>query len=451
MQQNRATRPPSIGGADSSLRFIDLFAGLGGFHVAMESLGAECVFAAEWEPSLQQLYQRNFGVVPAGDITKVPVDEVPDHDVLCAGFPCQPFSKAGEQLGFEHTEQGQLFFDVKKILIARMPRYFILENVPNLLKHDGGKTFERIIAELEELGYAVDHHRLSPHQFSIPQVRDRLYIVGSLEGLEEFAWPVSTNAPTSIRSVLGHGVGKPLSPEVMRVLETWDGFLKSMPADVDVPSFPLWAMEFGATYPFEDASPRGLTNRGGSAALAKYRGSFGRSLRNLSVDDQFAAMPSHVDRPGDQFPHWKKLFIRQNRAFFEANRSWISPWLPTIKTFPSSFQKFEWNAKGEERTVWKYVIQLRASGVRVKRPTTAPSLIAMTDTQVPIIAWERRYMTPAECAHLQSLGSIDLPEHPTKAFRALGNAVNARVVEAILERLTMRSPAKQLRPVRKAA
>ncbi|MGY2923488.1 DNA-cytosine methyltransferase [Ewingella americana] len=122
--------------------FIDLFAGLGGFHLALSKLGGTCVFAAEWKKNLQDLYETNFNLRPEGDITSVALESIPEHDVLTAGFPCQPFSKAGEQLGFECTKQGSLFFNVVNILASKKPRYFILENVPNLLKHNDGKTWE---------------------------------------------------------------------------------------------------------------------------------------------------------------------------------------------------------------------------------------------------------------------------------------------------------------------
>jgi len=418
---------------ETSFDFVDLFAGLGGFHVALESLGGNAVFAAEWVEPLRSLYQKNYGLLPAGDITKVSPRSVPDHHVLAAGFPCQPFSKAGEQLGFEHTEQGQLFFTVARILRAKTPKYFILENVPNILKHRGGKTIEKIRLVLEEIGYTVEILRYSPHQFGVPQIRDRVYIVGRFATTAPVDWPVPVAATTDIRSILDKNPteARALSASSLECLEVWDEFLKASPPDFELPSFPIWAMEFGADYPYEDETPYALATELGSRGLAQYSGSFGESLWGLSAEDQLAALPSHARREQLAFPKWKIDFIRKNREFYVANRDWIDPWLPRIRKFPSSFQKFEWNAKGERKNIWDFVLQFRASGVRVKRPTTAPSLVAMTDTQVPIIGWEKRYMTPRECSRLQSLGAIELPESRGDAYKALGNAVNASVVAQI--------------------
>lgn len=428
---------------DSSFTFIDLFAGLGGFHSALANLGGKAVFAAEWVPALGALYETNYGLKPAGDIMSVEPGAIPDHDVLTAGFPCQPFSKAGEQLGFEHTEQGNLFFRVAQIIEAKQPSFFILENVPNILRHKNGTTIERILSDLRGLGYDVDLARFSPHEFGVPQIRDRVYIVGSRSGLHDFKWPVPERRPTSIRDVLDVRPvdGRELSATALNCLQVWDEFLKASPADMEIPSFPIWSMEFGANYPYEEETPFALSSELGSAGLSEYLGSYGASLQNLTVAEQMAALPSHARRPVFQFPKWKVDFIRQNREFYGTNREWIDPWLPKIQDFSSSFQKFEWNAKGETKSIWNFVIQMRASGVRVKRPTTAPSLVAMTDTQVPIIAWEKRYMTPRECARLQSLGHIELPASRGDAYKALGNAVNAKVVESIADALlTFDSP-----------
>lgn len=432
-------------------RFVDLFAGLGGFHLALARMGGQCVFAAEWKEPLRDLYETNFGLRPEGDIRKVHPKDVPDHDILTAGFPCQPFSKAGEQLGFECTEQGNLFFNVAAILKKKKPTYFILENVPNLLKHDEGRTWEEIQKILDKsksgLGYNIRAERLSPHHFGIPQIRERVYIVGSLLPLDNFEWPKTSDVETNIDTVLDDNPAeaKQLSAQVKECLEVWNGFLKACPPEVELPSFPLWSMEWGATYPYEVTTPHARKELWGIDGLKGFKGAHGTKLGYLrTLEARWAALPSHARTVEMNFPKWKQDFIRQNRQFYEDNRIWIDPWLPKILKFPSSLQKFEWNVKGGKRNIWDYVIQFRASGVRVKRRTTAPSLIAMTDTQVPIIGWQKRYMTPRECARLQSLDGLkELPKSPSQAFAALGNAVNSNVVEMVARALLATRPAVQ--------
>jgi len=240
------------------MRFVDLFAGLGGFHQGLVRLGHRCVFASEIDPELAELYHRNLGLKPAGDI-RAAIANVPAHDILCAGFPCQPFSKAGEQKGFTCPEWGDLFDYVVAILKRHAPRYLMLENVPNLLRHADGQTWTKISERLRQLGYNVDWTRLSPHMFGVPQVRERAFIVGSVNSLERFVWPSATHelASLSINIVLDRNPAeaKPLAPHFIRYLEAWQALLTRFPAAEPLPSFPIWAMEFGATYPFRRGTP----------------------------------------------------------------------------------------------------------------------------------------------------------------------------------------------------
>jgi len=419
----------------AGLSFIDLFAGLGGFHQALERQGHRCVFASELDPILGSLYEANFGLKPKGDIREV-FSEVPPHDILCAGFPCQPFSKAGDQLGFDCPQWGDLFDYVLKILHTHQPAYILIENVPNLIRHDGGKTWEKIKERLESLGYEVDLGKLSPHMFGVPQVRERAIIVGAREGLAAFRWPTATHKPESIsiHSVLDKKPldARPLGPKFVEYLETWQALIDALPEEEGLPSFPLWAMEFGATYPFRDQSPYAI----GFDNIGSFKGALGRPLKDLTAEQAKAALPAYARDEIEAFPEWKQHFIRQNREFYSRHKAVIAPWLPRIQDFAASFQKLEWNWKGGPRDLWQAVVQFRASGIRAKRPTAAPSLVALTTSQVPVIPWERRYMTMRECARLQSMGELKfLPESQGAAHKALGNAVNVDVIAAVAEAL----------------
>ena len=295
------------------MRFVDLFAGLGGFHVALRRLGYGCVFACEIEPQLKALYEKNFGLQAAGDIRYIDLDAIPKHDILCAGFPCQPFSKAGNQEGFQCLRNGTLFDKVVEILDARKPEYLILENVPNLLRHDKERTWLGMRQRLEAVGYQVDDHRLSPHQFGIPQIRDRVYIVGCRSGLGEFTWPQPTpKSEMSIVSALDKHPpdARRLTPQVVDCLNVWQRFIELYPKDIYLPTFPVWSMEFGATYPYEDKTP----HKAGLRALCWCKGSHGASLRDLPADRRMLGLPSHARVAQDRFPDWKIEFIRQNRA-----------------------------------------------------------------------------------------------------------------------------------------
>lgn len=160
----------------NGMTFIDLFAGLGGFRLALESLGAKCVYSNEWDKYAQQVYSDNFGDVPEGDITQVDEKTIPDHDIICAGFPCQAFSISGKQKGFEDS-RGTLFFDVARIVKYKKPKIVFMENVKNFATHDNGKTLKVVKATMEELGYSFSYKVLSAVDYGVPQKRERIYMV----------------------------------------------------------------------------------------------------------------------------------------------------------------------------------------------------------------------------------------------------------------------------------
>ena len=417
------------------MRFVDLFAGLGGFHIALSNLGHTCVMASEIDDDLAGLYKLNFGISPVGDIRKIDLRRIPEHEILCAGFPCQPFSKAGGQKGLQCPQWGDLIDFAIRILNFRKPDLFIFENVPNLVRHNSGETWSQIKTRIERAGYEVDTRTLSPHEFGIPQIRERTFIVGQRGQLNHFSWPAPSRPhELCIRAVLDERPedARPLPGAFIEYLDAWQEFIRRFPDDEELPSFPIWAMEFGATYPYLRGTPHRLKFRG----LGRCLGSFGQPLRGLSPDRVKEALPPYARDKTDFFPSWKIDFIQKNRNFYRRHRAIIDDWLGRIRRFAPSYQKLEWNCKGCERDIWKYVIQFRASGIRVKRPSTAPSLVAMTTSQVPVIAWEKRFMTPRECSRLQSMGNlVHLPAADASAFRALGNAVNVRVVEAVAQEL----------------
>lgn len=180
------------------LKFIDLFAGIGGFRLALQSMGAECVFSCENNEHAIFMYQANYGDVPYGDITTLDPKIIPDFDILCAGFPCQTFSIAGDKKGFEDTTRGTLFFDICRVLKEKQPKAFILENVKNLIHHDKGNTLFVMLKSLSELGYSVSYKVLNARDFGVPQNRERIIIVGNRNGrLFDFS-KVKTNTIDSM-------------------------------------------------------------------------------------------------------------------------------------------------------------------------------------------------------------------------------------------------------------
>lgn len=196
---------------NSGFSFIDLFAGIGGIRIPFNELGGTCVLTSEWDRFAQKTYRINFGEEPAGDVTKISSDDIPDFDILLAGFPCQPFSQAGLKKGFDDT-RGTLFFEIERIIHDKRPKAFMLENVKQLRGHDKGRTLETIKAHLDALNYDVKCEVLRAADFGVPQNRERLFIVGfdkeklPLQYHKKFIFPESVNTPTRVGNILENNV-----------------------------------------------------------------------------------------------------------------------------------------------------------------------------------------------------------------------------------------------------
>lgn len=378
-------------------KFIDLFCGIGGFHQAMETLGGECVFASDIDADCRKTYQANYGIEPAGDITKVEAKDIPPHDVLCGGFPCQAFSKAGKRLGFEDETKGTLFFDICRILEYHKPKYALLENVRNLASHDHGNTWRVIHDKLEGLGYNLlpEPVIFSPHYVGIPQHRERVYIMCVRKDIGEIH-PFEFNKkelPTcSIENILQDDNEIPnideyrISPDMENLIDLWNEFLQNIKVS-KLPGFPVWSDR----------------------------------LRDLDPNEDL-----------NQFPAWKQNFILKNSELYVSNRDFIDEWLTRAQQNPLFFgakAKLEWQAgQTKHPNIWNQIFQLRPSGIRVKVNSYFPALVAIVQTS--IVGSRRRFLTPRECARLQSFPENFQPDvKQAQAYKQFGNAVNVGLVK----------------------
>lgn len=408
-------------------KFVDLFAGIGGFHLALSDIGGVCVFASEIDERARKLYELNFGGKShlkgpiAGDIIPLTDPEVstkiPKHDVLTAGFPCQPFSKSGFQRGISET-RGTLFYNIARILEARSPKYIVLENVRNLIGPRHADTWAKIRVTLRDLGYWISDtptifspHLLPPNLGGAPQVRDRLYIVGKYVG-KEMAWamadsdfyvpysPVGGWDPTkwnldkhllSPDKEIGEELERlSLSDERKRALQIWEDFLRNIPSiskDRRLPGFPIWEWAL-------------------------------MSEPEISKD----------------MPAWKIDFLDKNSAFYKTHRKKIDAWRkrnPDIQNLNNSYRKLEWQA-GNLDSIYKTAIQFRPSGIRVKHATYLPALVAMNQTSV--IGSKLRQISVREAARLQTFPDTFSfgEQRDSQSYKQLGNAVSTAGVKYVL-------------------
>ena len=430
--------------------FCDLFAGVGGFHAALHAAGGRWVFASEIDPHAARVYDYNWlrplresGATPpegvdrfevSGDIVPLtdPVVAVPRSDVLAAGFPCQPFSKSGKQLGMDET-RGTLFWNIARILQdeARRPAVVLLENVRNLAgPRHRETTFKTIVRTLRQLGYRTadepavfSPHLLPPERGGRPQVRERVFILAHYVGRDaaecednfddpivtQTSWSDSHWSKTSWNlardlPLLADDEVDPkyeLESSERKWIETWDGLLTEVAARLGpgerLPGFPIWADEFRTIAETEDI-----------IEVARLR--------------------------GEPIPSWKAGFLRKNAEFYQRHRATLDRYKMEIDAFPPSRRKFEWQA-GPHVPLEETIMHFRPSGIRAKRPDYVPALVAITQTTV--LGKQMRRLTPRETARLQGFddpfefkqsddGSWETPvdQKDSPSYKQMGNGVN---------------------------
>lgn len=361
----------------------------------MQKLGGNCVFASEIDAAAREVYFNNFGLMPHGDITKINEKDVPEHDVICGGFPCQSFSKAGNREGIGDS-RGTLFFDIMRIAEYHKPSYLLLENVRNLAGHDNGNTWKVIKYNLDKIGYNVPELPIifSPHYLGIPQHRERVFILckrKDLGDVDPFNFDKSSIPKCSISDVIQNeneivNINKyKLKDEEVSLIELWNDFFKI--CRNDLPGFPVWTEFLNSNY-----SNNGFEN----------------------------------------FPKWKQNFINKNANLYLKHQNKIDLWLEKANKHPLFYgakAKFEWQAgKNPEGNIWNTIMQFRPSGLRVKVPTYFPALVAITQTS--IVGKLGRRITPREAARLQSFPeTFKIHRDDRRAYKQFGNAVNAKLVE----------------------
>ena len=411
-----------------SFTFIDLFAGIGGFHAALGALGGECVYASEWDKDASRIYEQNWNLKPDGDITLAANDEVmnvPKHDVLVGGFPCQPFSKSGKQMGMEET-RGTLFWNIAKIIEAHQPSIVLLENVRNIAGPRHIHEWKVIIKTLRDLGYRVseDPHVVSPHLIKPefggrPQVRERVFISATLipkgiknsrsnvqipdlsqftENWAPMSWNLEKHLPLDKLKKKSDRTLVALSEAEEMWIEAWDEFVIGMLERLkgkSLPGFPIWADSW------------------------------------VHLDD--LKIPRGT-------PEWKKNFLIKNAEFYTQHRTFLDKWLKKwnyLEAFPPSRRKLEWQAQ-DSQSLWETIMHFRPSGIRAKKATYVPAMVAITQTS--IVGKQKRRITIREGARLQGLPEwFDFVDQSNPlTYKQLGNGVNVGAVYNVMKALVER-------------
>ena len=382
---------------DFQLSYIDLFCGIGGFHQALNRLNCECILACDKDKACRENYKLNYNIDVHPDVNKIDPNEIIEEvDIICGGFPCQPFSNGGKKKNFD-DDRGLLFDEIMRIAKAKKPKFMFLENVKHILKVGDGKVIEYIKQKINNYGYHLQIFEISPHHYGIPQQRERVYFV-------------------CIRKDIYNGEDIVLPPEINNF--EFEDFLDNK----------------------EDIDPKYMINE----EILEILNVWEEMIKIFEVDEKISPTiminehyNNHTQEDFNNYADWRKEYITGNKRLINKYKPQWDKWYKKHKNILQKkeiYGKLEWQA-GKIKpndSIFNYFIQIRQSGIRVKKANYFPTLVAIS--QIPIYGREKRYITPRECARLQSFpDNFKIDSLDKNSYKQFGNAVNVENVYTVIK------------------
>lgn len=377
------------------LKFIDLFCGIGGFHQALKNLGHKCILACDIDKSCREIYKKNYNLEPVNNVKDIDPEKLEDFDIICAGFPCQAFSNGGKKLCFDDS-RGLLFDEIIRIAKVKKPLFMFLENVKHILKVNNGEVIKYIKKKIDETGYELQLFQISPHEYGIPQQRERVYFVCVRKDIykDDFSLLHQKKKP-DFKKFLDNidKVDKKyfINGDILDSLETWDKLIKKFKKD-------------------EKISPTIMIN----------------DYYKFYTKEQF-----------EQLSPWRKDYMTKNLELINKYKKEFDEFYTEhneILTKRNIYGQLDWQCGKikENDSIFNYFIQIRQSGIRVKKAEYFPTLVAIS--QIPIYGKEKRYITPRECARLQGFPEDFILDSSDKnSYKQFGNSVCVENVKNVIE------------------
>ena len=379
----------------TKLKFIDLFCGIGGFHQALNDLGHKCVLACDIDKACREVYYNNYKIKPELDVKEIDPKELEDFDILCAGFPCQAFSNGGKKLCFEDS-RGLLFDEIIRIAKVKKPMFMFLENVKHILKVSNGEVIEYIKQKIDKTGYKLQLFKMSPHEYGIPQQRERIYFVCVRKDIykENFCLLHEKKKPNFMNFLdTLDKVDKKyfIDGDILNCLESWDKIIKKFKKG-------------------EKISP------------------------TIMINDYYKF---YSENEFNQLATWRKDYITKNLTLINKYQKDFDEFYAEnneILTKRNIYGQLDWQCGiiKENDSIFNYFIQIRQSGIRVKKAEYFPTLVAIS--QIPIYGKEKRYITPRECARLQGFPeNFIIDSNDKNAYKQFGNSICVENVKNVIE------------------